>query len=415
MGKFIILGGGTAGTIMANKLRAALDSEEWQISVIDRDRPHYYQPGFLFIPFGIYKEEDVVKPRNEYLPAGVNLIYKEIDKIIPESNCILLSDGIRMEYDYLIIASGTQLKPSETPGLMDEQWGKSIFDFFTLEGALGLFNFFRNWKGGKLVMAITEMPFKCPVAPIEFVCLAEAFFNQKGMSEKVEITLVTPLSGAFTKPIATRMLSDLLLKKRIHIIPDFYIERVDNENKKLISYDEREVPFDVLAIVPMNKGADFIGTSGLGDDMNFVPVNKHTLQHEHYPNIFALGDAAALPTSKAGSVAHFAAEVLLENVMSAIKNQPLKSQFDGHANCYIETGYGKGILIDFNYDTEPLPGSFPLPVIGPFGLLKNTRINHLGKMGFRWIYWNMLLKGKKIPLVHHELSMKGKHTISSES
>jgi len=259
------------------------------------------------------------------------------------------------------------------------------------------------------------MPFKCPVAPIEFVCLAEAFFTKRGMRDKVDITLVTPLSGAFTKPVATRMLSDLLMKKNIHIVPDFYIERIDNENKKLLSYDEKEVPFDVLAIVPMNKGADFIGASGLGDDMNFVPIDKNTLQHEQYRNIFALGDAAALPTSKAGSVAHFAAEILFENLISAIEKRPLTARFDGHANCYIETGYGKGALIDFNYDVEPLPGAFPLPVIGPFGLLKNTRINHYGKMFFRWIYWNMLLKGRRIPLVYSEMSLKGKQVIKTQS
>lgn len=410
MKKILILGAGTAGTIMANKLRKALDRDEWSITVIDREKTHYYQPGFLFIPFGLYNKSDVIKPKADFFPVGVNVIYQEIDKVEADQNRVLLTDGKVMEYDVLIVASGAHLKPEETPGMKDKLWHKEIFDFYTLEGALALHEYFKSWEGGKLVMAITEMPFKCPVAPIEFVCLAEAYFTQRGMRDKVEISLVTPLAGAFTKPVATQMLSELLKEKNINIIPDFYIEHIDNDNKKLVSYDEQEVPFDVLTIVPMNKGADFVERSGLGDDMNFVPVHKHTLQHQQYANMFVIGDAAALPTSKAGSVAHFEAEILTENILSFIEGRPLKAHFDGHSNCYIETGYGKGALIDFNYDTEPLPGTFPLPGIGPFGLLKNTKINHYGKLMFRWIYWHILLKGKQLP-IEAEMSMAGKRMV----
>ncbi|MBN2481570.1 MAG: NAD(P)/FAD-dependent oxidoreductase [Bacteroidales bacterium] len=410
MKKIIILGAGTAGTIMANRLRKALDREEWNITIIDKEKRHYYQPGFLFIPFGIYDKQDVIKPKSDFIPAGVSLLYQEIDRIDPENHRVVLTNGKSLDYDFLIIASGARISPEETPGMKDKFWHKEIFDFYTVEGALALREYFRSWEGGKLVLAITEMPFKCPVAPIEFVCLAEAFFTEKGIRDKVEISFVTPLAGAFTKPVATQMLSDLLKEKDINIIPDFYIERIDNENKKLISYDEREVPFDVLTIIPVNKGADFVGKSGLGDDLNYVPVNRHTLQHETYKDIFAIGDAADLPTSKAGSVAHFSADILFENILSAIDNRPLKAHFDGHSNCYIETGYGKGALIDFNYETEPLPGTFPLPGIGPFGLLQNTKINHYGKLLFRWIYWHILLKGKELP-IEAEMSMAGKRMV----
>jgi sulfide:quinone oxidoreductase len=410
MKKILILGAGTAGTIMANKLRKVLDRDDWSITVVDKEKTHYYQPGFLFIPFGIYNRNDVIKAKSDFFPVGVQVIYQEIDKVEAATNKVHLTDGKVLDYDFLIIASGAHIKPDETPGMKESLWRKQIFDFYTLEGAMALHEHFKGWQGGKLVMAITEMPFKCPVAPIEFVCLAEAYFSQRGMRDKVEISLVTPLAGAFTKPVATKMLSELLKEKNINIIPDFYIEHIDNENKKLVSYDEKEVPFDVLTIVPMNKGADFVGRSGLGDDMNFIPVDKHTLQHQQYPNLFVIGDAAALPTSKAGSVAHFEAEVLTENILQAIEGRPLSARFDGHSNCYIETGYGKGALIDFNYDTEPLPGTFPLPGIGPFGLLKNTRINHYGKLMFRWIYWHILLKGKQLP-IEAEMSMAGKRMV----
>lgn len=411
MRRLVILGGGTAGTMMANKLRKALDREEWKITIVDKHKTHYYQPGLLFIPFGIYNKQDVTKPKGDFFPSGVEVMYSEIDKVVHKENKVTLKGGVILQYDLLIIATGTQTRPEETPGMKDKLWYKNIFDFYTIEGALALQNFFKSWQGGKLVMAITEMPFKCPVAPIEFVCLAEAFFTQKGMRDKVDITFVTPLQGAFTKPVATKMLSELLAEKNIKIIGDFYIERIDNENKKLISYDEREIEFDVLTIVPMNMGDEMVARSGFGDDMNYIPTNKETLQADFAENIFVIGDATNLPTSKAGSVAHFAGEILFDNIMNFIDNRPLQAKFDGHANCYIETGYGKGALIDFNYDTEPLPGTFPLPGIGPFGLLKNTKINHYGKILFRWIYWHILLKGKEMPIEAH-MTMAGKKKVS---
>lgn len=411
MRRIVILGAGTAGTMMANKLRKALDREEWEITIVDKHRTHYYQPGFLFIPFGVYNKHDVVKPKADFIPAGVKSIFIGIDRIVAEENKVLLEDGKVINYDFLIVATGTRTVPEETSGLKDKLWYKEVFDFYTIEGAVALQNYFKKWEGGKLVMCISELPFKCPVAPIEFVCLADAYFTEKGIRDKVDITLVTPLPGAFTKPIATKMLSELLDEKNIKVVPDFYIEQVDNEKKVIKSYDEIEIPFDVLTIVPVNMGDELIERSGLGDDLNFVPTNKKTLQSVAHENIFVIGDAANLPTSKAGSVAHFAGEILFDNIMSAIEDRPLLAEFDGHANCYIETGFGKGALIDFNYDTEPLPGTFPLPGIGPFGLLKNTKMNHYGKIMFRWIYWHILLKGKEMPIEPH-MTMAGKKKIT---
>lgn len=407
MKRILILGAGTAGTIIANKLSKVLDLAEWNLTIVDEHKTHYYQPGFLFIPFGIYNRQDVQKPKTDFFPSGVTSIFSKIDRIVPESNQVILEAGKTISYDFLIIATGVKTVPEATPGLQDKLWYEKIFDFYTLDGALALHRFFKSWEGGKLVMAVTEVPFKCPVAPIEFVCLADWYFTEKGIRDKVEISYVTPLSGAFTKPIATRMLSELLAEKNIKIIPDFYIERIDNETQELISYDDQRVPFDALTIVPLNMGDSLIERSSLGDDMNLVPTDKGTLRSIKFENIFVLGDASNIPTSKAGSVAHFSAEILLENILSAIEGRPLKAKFDGHANCYIETGFGKGALIDFNYDTEPLPGTFPLPGIGPFGLLKNTKINHYGKIMFRWIYWHILLKGKEMP-IEPQMTMAGK-------
>ncbi len=411
MKQILILGAGTAGTMMANKLSKGLDIEEWKITIVDKDKIHYYQPGLLFIPFDIYKKEDVIKPKANFFPSNVEFIITEISKILPEENKVLFTDGKTIKYDFLLIATGTNVCPEETPGLKGNLWYKNIFDFYTLNGALELQKFFRYWEGGKLVVNIADMPFKCPVAPIEFVCLADDFFTKKGIRDKVDITYVTPLSGAFTKPIATKMLSELLEEKNIHVVTDFYLEKVDNEKKTIVSYDGIEIPFDVLTIVPLNKGDEMIARSGMGDELNYVPTNKFTLQSDKYQNIFIIGDAANIPTSKAGSVAHFASEIVYENLICAIEGRTLTAKFDGHANCYIETGKGKGVLIDFNYDTEPLPGTFPLPGIGPFGLLKNTKMNHYGKILFRWIYWHILLKGKEMPIESH-MTFAGKNKVN---
>jgi sulfide:quinone oxidoreductase len=408
MKKLLILGAGTGGTIMANKLRKTLDRSEWEITIIDEDRNHYYQPGFLFIPFGIYTKQDVIKPKADFIPPGVKLIFNKIDRIEPGNNRVLLDGGTILVYDWLIISTGVRLAPEETPGLKDKLWYKKIFDFYSIDGAVALREFFRNWEGGKLVLAISEMPIKCPVAPLEFVFLADSYFTEIGIRDKVEIDFVTPLPGAFTKPRTSKLLGDLMEEKNIKVTPEFYIERIDNDRQMIISYDQKEVPFDVLAIIPVNMGSSVIERSSMGDDLGFIPTDKYTLRSSQYENIFVLGDASNIPTSKAGSVVHFASDVVYENFLSAIENRPLKAKFDGHSNCYIETGFGKGSIIDFNYDTEPLPGTFPLPGIGPFGLLQNTKMNHYGKVLFRWIYWHILLKGKELP-IESEMTMAGKH------
>jgi sulfide:quinone oxidoreductase len=176
------------------------------------------------------------------------------------------------------------------------------------------------------------------------------------------------------------------------------VERIEPERKVLVSYDEREISFDLLVTVPLNMGADFVARSGLGDELNYVPVDRGTLLSRKHDNIFAVGDAGDIPASKAGSVAHFAVEIFVDNFLEHIAGQPMTGAFDGHANCFVESGDHKALLIDFNYDTEPLPGKYPLPVVGPMDLLKETRVNHLGKLAFRWIYWNVLLPGRPVPL-----------------
>lgn len=407
MKRLLVLGAGTAGTMAVNKLRPILPRPEWTITVVDPARTHYYQPGFLFIPFGIYRPDEVTKPTKNFIPAGVDLVTGEIDRVLPAENRVLLTDGTELPYDYLIIATGTTPRPDQTPGMADAEWGESIHEFYTYDGAVALAEKLKTWQGGRLVVQIVEMPIKCPVAPLEFTFLADAFFTEQGLRHQVDITYVTPLEGAFTKPVSSKYLGDMLDERKVALEADFMLERIDPDTKTLVSYDEREIGFDLLVTVPINMGADFVARSGLGNELNYVPVDKHTLLSKAHDNIFAIGDASDIPASKAGSVAHFSMDLFPDNFVRHVAGREMTAKFDGHANCFIETGHGKGLLIDFNYDTEPLPGRYPLPGIGPFSLLKETEMNHWGKVLFRWIYWNVLLPGKELP-VPALMSMAGK-------
>jgi sulfide:quinone oxidoreductase len=408
MKNLLVLGGGTAGTMAANKLRKALPREEWNVTVVDKDDHHDYQPGYLFIPFGIYQPDEVTKSRRKYISEDIPVVYGEIDRVDAEASTVLLADGTVLAYDQLVIATGVTPRPDQTPGMDDEgSWHVDVFDFYTHEGTTLLAEKLRTWQGGRLVVQIVEMPIKCPVAPLEFAFLAEAFFTEKGMRDKVEMTYVTPLPGAFTKPICSSRMGHLLTDRGIALESDYMVERIDTENKMLVSYDEREVPYDLLVTVPLNMGADFVARSGLGNELNLVPVDKHTQLSKKFDNIWALGDANDIPASKAGSVAHFEVEIFVDNFLEHVAGKPMTRSFDGHANCFIETGYGKAMLIDFNYDTEPLPGRFPYPGIGPMSLLKESKLNHQGKLAFRWAYWNVLMPGRPMP-IPALMSMSGK-------
>ncbi len=408
MRRLVILGGGTAGTMVANKLVHRLNRKQWHVTVVDQTDVHVYQPGFLFVPFGTYRPEDIVKPRGRFLSDGVDLVLGEIDRVDTEGKAVILKDERSLPYDFLVIATGTTPRPDQTPGMLGSQWRHSIFDFYTLDGATALAKALQDFDGGRFVVHIVDMPIKCPVAPLEFAFLAEAYFRHRGIRDRVEMVYVTPLPGAFTKPIASQQLGSMLDERKIAVEPDFMVEHIDPDAKTLVSYDEREIPFDLLITVPLNMGADYIGRSGLGDELNYVPVDKHTLLAKGHNDIFVLGDASNIPASKAGSVAHFAVEIFVTNFLAHIDGKPMPESFDGHANCFVESGDDKALLIDFNYDTEPLPGTYPLPGFGPMQLLKESRLNHLGKLAFRWLYWHMLLPGRPIPLPAH-MSMAGKH------
>jgi sulfide:quinone oxidoreductase len=406
MKRVVILGAGTGGTAMANRLVRTL-SAGWEVFVIDRDDVHLYQPGLLLLPFDSYREDELTKPRARTLDPRVTLRLTGIDRVDVAARLVVLTDGEVVGYDHLIIATGSRTLPEALPGLTDAGWRATSHDFYTLEGALALRQALARFEGGRLVVHIAELPIKCPVAPIEFAFLAEAFLTKRGLRQKTEIVYATPLEGAFTKPVASRLIGGMLAARGVSVVGDFVASEVDGAARKLKAYDGRALDYDLLVTVPPHGGAEVITRSGLGDPSGWVPTHKHTLAVTGAPNVWAIGDATDLPASKAGAVAHFQSDVLVENLLAAIDDRPLPASFDGHANCFIETGHDKAMLIDFNYDTEPLPGKFPLPGVGPFSLLAETATNHWGKLAFKWIYWNILLAGKELPLDHRML-MAGK-------
>ena len=406
MKKIVILGAGCAGTMVANKLRLKLKESEWSITLIDKDNKHIYQPGLLFLPFEIYQPEEIVRPRSEFISKGINFVVDEIKNVDLENQKVETLTG-SFSYDKIIVCTGIGIQPDEIDGMMDG-WYKDIFDFYSFEGAINLTKAFKKFKGGRLVVNIAELPIKCPVAPLEFIYLADWFFTEKGIRDKVEIILVTPLSGAFTKPKASAYFSVLAEEKNIKIVPNFDIIEVDAKAKKIIAGQGTEVEYDILVSIPPQGGPKFLVESKLAMDISgYVNTDKHTMKAVNHDNMFVLGDVTNIPTSKAGSVAHFSGDVLVENFLSEINDEPMRASFDGHSSCFIETGYGKGALIDFNYDYEPLPGKFPFPGLGPFTLLGESKANHWGKVLFKWVYWNKLITGEDMPLASG-MSLAGK-------
>ncbi len=403
--RIVILGAGTGGTLIANRLRRKLSDAD--ITIVDRDDAHVYQPGLLFVPFGLIRPEEIVKSRKRQLRSGIRYVQSDIDRVDVDGDRVHLTDGTVLDYDVLVIATGSRLLPEETEGMTGPGWMRNIFPFYNLEGASALQPVMSAFDHGRLAVSIVDMPIKCPVAPLEFCFLADWYFRRRGIRDRVELVYVTPLDGAFTKPVAARELGSLLQRKGIELVTEFNIGQVDGDAGRLISYDERTVPFDLAVVIPLQGGADFVGRSpGLGDELNFVLTDQRTLQSTVRPNIFAIGDATNVPTSKAGSVTHFEGDVLTHNIVQFLAGRPLDEHFDGHANCFIESGDRKALLIDFDYDTQPLPGHFPLGVGLP--LLRESRLNHLGKLAFRWLYWNVLLPGRDIPGIASRMPRAGK-------
>ena len=405
MKKILILGSGAGGTMVAAKLRKELNELEWKISIIDNDEIHHYQPGWLFIPFGVYTVQDCAKPKREFIPPGVDFILDEVVSVSPDQRKVECKKG-SYTYDWLVVASGCRIVPEEIDGMMDD-WRGRIHDFYTLEGAVELHKKLRYFKSGRVVLNIAELPFKCPVAPIEFVLMADWFFAKNGVRDKVEIEMVSPLGSIFTKPVAAKKFGEFAVLKNVKFTGNFDIAQVNAQEQTIESHKGDKIPYDLLVSIPPNFGAKFIETSGMGDPMCYVDTDPATLKAKKFDHVYVIGDATNVPTSKAGAVAHYESDTVVENLGREIDGQEPKRTFDGHSTCFICSGYEKALLIDFNYQTEPLPGKFPFPGLGPFDLLGESTFNYYGKMMFKWVYYNLMLKGSELPL-ENQMTMAGK-------
>ena len=327
MKKLVILGHGTGGTIIATKMRQRLAEKDWQITVIDRDWQHHYQPGWLFIPFGIYTAADCVKPKTKFVPPGVNFVLDEIAEIDPVKKQVKTRRDT-YAYDWLVVATGCRIMPDEVEGMAED--GEDIHTFYSQEGAVALYDKLKYFHQGRVVINIAELPFKCPVAPLEFAFMADWFFTKNGVRENIEIELVTPLSAAFTKPVAAGILGKICEEKNIKVTPNYQIAQVDAA-KVIKSYGGQEVPYDLLVAIPPNFGAQIIIDSGMGDPMGYVDTDHHTLKAKNYDYIYVVGDATNVPTSKAGAVAHYEADTIADNLVREIDGQPPWPDYDGHA------------------------------------------------------------------------------------
>jgi sulfide:quinone oxidoreductase len=405
----IVLGDGTGGLVVANLLtkQAASRHQPLQVKLIGNSPRHTYQPGMLFLPFqkpGYRTLADIQRDNADFVGPGIDYLVERVTAIDTQAREVRTDKGCHA-YDWLVLALGCRTVLDDVDGLA-EQWGRRAFGFYTPDSALRLAEALQGFQGGDFVIDVAEMPIKCPVAPIEFACLLDEYLTQRGIRGKTRLTMVTPLTGAFTKPVCNEMLTGMLKEKKIDVVPNASLASVTD--RAISCPDGKTIPYDMLVVVPPHEGAEVIDDAGLGDGLGFGLTDKQTLKARKAERVFLLGDNTNVPTSKAGSVAHFQAEVVVHNLLREIDGKPAEPLADGHANCFIETGFGKAILIDFNYDIQPVPGKFPLPVVGPMSLLEETRLNHLGKLAFKPIYWHMLLPGRPIPLVGSRMSTAGK-------
>lgn len=337
-----------------------LDPKQWTLTIVDAAQEHLYQPGLLFLPFRLYDyhdARDIVRDIRAQLPKRARFVQARVEHIDHARHSVRTSAG-ELSYDWLVCALGCRVAADEVDGL-EPVLNREVFTFYTLDGALKMQKALAQFERGHLVVDIADMPIKCPVAPIEFAFLADYYFEQRGVRDQIEISLVTPYSGAFTKPVANRVLSKIAEEKNVHVIPDFAIEGVDGERRVIRSFDGKEVNYDLLCIIPPNLGPEVLETSGLGDVSGYAFTDPRTLKSRQAERIYFLGDNSNVATSKAGSVAHFEAETVVENILREMDGKAPLASYDGHANCFIESGYHKALLLDFNYDAEPLEGTFP--------------------------------------------------------
>lgn len=384
MHRILVLGGGVGGTLVANllarKLRRRIDRGEASVTVVDLTGRHTYQPGFMYIAMGGERAERLVRPERSLLDARVQLVVGEAVRVDEVNRLVELADGQRLGYDYLVLATGSRIAPEEIPHFETE-----AHHFYTAEAALRLRRALDAFEGGKIVVGIAGMPYKCPPAPLEVTLLIESELRERGLRDRSELHFCSPIGRAFTIETVSDMVTPILEARGIELHTFFNVEAIDPERKVVASLEGEELPYDLLILVPPHRGQKFLIDSGLAPAPGgWLPTDRHTLQVGGRPNVFALGDATDLPLSKAGSTAHFEAPVVAERIVAAIEGRAPSGKhadYEGRVVCFFEIGDGKGTLLQFDYNHPPKP---PKP----------NRVWHLGKLVFNKTYWHTVPKGR---------------------
>ncbi len=334
--RVVILGGGTGGTLAANRLRRRLNPERVRIDVIDQDDTHVYQPGLLFVPFGLASAEGVVRSRRRQLVDDIVYHERPVERVDVATNTVTLCDGGMLDYDALVIATGSALHPEHTVGLTGPGWREDVFTFFDLDGATALAERLQRFERGRLVVNLVDLPVKSPVAPIEFAILAHRCFEEWGVRDNIRITYATPLAVG-EEPLGPPPLATALAAAGVDVITTFHTREVDGTRRRLVSYEGQTIDFDLAVVVPVHGGADYVERSpGLGDSFGFIPTNRRTLQSNVQPNVFCVGDAADVDARRSGSVTAYEIEVLVENLAALLRAREPDACFDGATNCFIE-------------------------------------------------------------------------------
>ncbi len=381
MQRVLILGGGVGGTIVANQLARRLHGRpDTDLTVVDETGQHVYQPGFMYIALGHEQARHLERRERSLLNKRVNLVVGEVIRVAADPQVVLLADGRALPYDYLVLATGSRIAPEEI-----EHFDEEAHHFYSAEAAGRLRHALDAFDGGRIVIGIAGMPYKCPPAPLEVAFLIESELRDRHLRERTEIHFCSPIGRAFTIESVSDMATPVLADRGIELHTFFNVEAIDPARKVVQSLEGEELPYDLLILVPPHHGARFLIDSKLAPAPGgWLPTDRTTLEVGGRPNVFALGDATDLPLSKAGSTAHFEAPVVVERIVAAIEGRPVqhaRGDYLGRVMCFFEIGDGKGTLLRFDYDHPPDP---PRP----------NRFWHLGKIVFNKMYWLTVPKGR---------------------
>lgn len=378
MKRILILGGGTGGALLANLLAKKLGADKAKITVVNGNNQHYYQPGWLYVPFGREDARKLSKSLRSLLNKRIELVIGTVERLDERQQQVILADQSVLEYDYLVIATGSQVAPEEVPGLAE-----GGHHFYTHDAAATLFRVLREFEGGKIIVGVGGLPYKCPVAPLEFVFLLEEFLTEKGVRSQTQITYTFPINRAFTIESVSAVAQKFLDERGIQVETLFNLETVDPTRRIVTSLEGVELPYDLLVMIPPHCGAKFLQGHTIADEKGWIKTDRTTLRVKGTENIWALGDTTDLPISKAGSTAHFEAPVIVEHLVAAIEGRsldPKRAEYGGHVMCFLEVGHNQATILDFDYTHPPV-------VKDPNALM------HYLKMAFNKSYFHLVPTG----------------------